>query len=108
MLLPKSREEFDDVYMVTELLETDLAQVIKSDQVLTNEHIQLFLYQILRGLKYLHTGNILHRDLVSRAFHYPPSLKFMQKPRNLLLNRNCDLKICDFGLGRAMMDPTSS
>jgi hypothetical protein len=39
LLLPKSREEFDDVYMVTELLETDLAQVIKSDQVLTNEHI---------------------------------------------------------------------
>ena len=31
LLLPKSREEFDDVYMVTELLETDLAQVIKSD-----------------------------------------------------------------------------
>lgn len=39
LLLPKSREEFDDVYMVTELLETDLAQVIKSDQVLTDEHI---------------------------------------------------------------------
>lgn len=44
LLLPKSREEFEDVYMVTELLETDLAQVIKSDQVLTDEHIQLFLY----------------------------------------------------------------
>lgn len=64
LLLPKSREEFEDVYMVTELLETDLAQVIKSDQILSDEHIQLFLYQILRGMKYLHTAGILHRDLV--------------------------------------------
>lgn len=41
--------------------------------------------QLLRGLKYLHSANILHRDL---------------KPGNLLINANCDLKICDFGLAR--------
>ncbi|RVW74738.1 Mitogen-activated protein kinase-like D5 [Vitis vinifera] len=46
---------------------------------------QYFLYQILRGLKYIHSANVLHRDL---------------KPSNLLLNANCDLKICDFGLAR--------
>lgn len=49
---------------------------------------QYFLYQILRGLKYIHSANVIHRDL---------------KPSNLLLNANCDLKICDFGLAR----PTS-
>jgi len=47
--------------------------------------VQYFLYQILRGLKYIHSANVLHRDL---------------KPSNLLLNANCDLKICDFGLAR--------
>lgn len=47
--------------------------------------LQYFLYQILRGLKYIHSANVLHRDL---------------KPSNLLLNANCDLKICDFGLAR--------
>lgn len=47
--------------------------------------MQYFLYQILRGLKYIHSANVLHRDL---------------KPSNLLLNANCDLKICDFGLAR--------
>lgn len=47
--------------------------------------IQYFLYQILRALKYIHSANVLHRDL---------------KPSNLLVNANCDLKICDFGLAR--------
>ncbi|PRQ55114.1 putative mitogen-activated protein kinase CMGC-MAPK family [Rosa chinensis] len=44
-----------------------------------------FLYQLLRGLKYIHSAHVLHRDL---------------KLSNLLLNANCDLKICDFGLAR--------
>lgn len=47
--------------------------------------MQYFLYQILRGLKFIHSANVIHRDL---------------KPSNLLLNANCDLKICDFGLAR--------
>lgn len=67
-------------------METDLASIIKSNQPLTDDHVQFFLYQILRGLKYIHSAGILHRDL---------------KPRNLLVNTNCDLKICDFGLARA-------
>ncbi|XP_068665692.1 mitogen-activated protein kinase homolog MMK1-like isoform X2 [Aristolochia californica] len=49
------------------------------------DHENYFLYQLLRGLKYIHSANVLHRDL---------------KPSNLLLNANCDLKICDFGLAR--------
>ena len=56
---------------------------------MSDEHIQFFLYQILRGLKYVHSCGILHRDL---------------KPSNLLLNTTCDLKICDFGLAR-VADP---
>ena len=84
--MPKSREDFNEIYVVSELMETDLAQIIKSNQPLTDDHVQFFLYQILRGLKYVHSAGIYHRDL---------------KPRNLLVNSNCDLKICDFGLSRA-------
>lgn len=77
-----------DVYIVQCLMETDLHHVIRAQQ-LSEEHICYFLYQILRGLKYIHSANVLHRDL---------------KPSNLLINGNCDLKICDFGLAR-VADP---
>ncbi|KAL4204954.1 hypothetical protein AMTRI_Chr01g112280 [Amborella trichopoda] len=82
---PPSRETFNDVYIAYELMDTDLHQIIRSNQALSEEHCQYFLYQLLRGLKYIHSANVLHRDL---------------KPSNLLLNANCDLKICDFGLAR--------
>ena len=68
-------------------METDLHRIIYSRQALTIDHVQYFVYQILRGLKYIHSANVIHRDL---------------KPSNLLVNANCDLKICDFGLARGM------
>ena len=85
ILRPLDTNHFDEIYCVFELMETDLASIIKSPQPLSEEHCQFFLYQILRGLKYIHSRNVIHRDL---------------KPRNLLVNSNCDLKICDFGLAR--------
>ena len=75
----------NDVYIVYELMDTDLHQIIRSSQPLTEEHFQFFTYQILRGLKYVHSASVLHRDL---------------KPSNVLLNASCDLKIADFGLAR--------
>ncbi|CAM9149335.1 unnamed protein product, partial [Hapterophycus canaliculatus] len=85
ILVPPSSEEFEDVYIVSELMETDLHRIINTKQELTPDHVQYFLYQILRALKYMHSSNVLHRDL---------------KPSNLLLNSNCDLKVCDLGLAR--------
>lgn len=46
-------------------MDTDLRQIIKSNQPISDSHIQYFLYQILRALKYIHSANVLHRDLVS-------------------------------------------
>ncbi|EMS68017.1 Mitogen-activated protein kinase 14 [Triticum urartu] len=57
ILLPPSRREFKDIYVVFELMESDLHQVIKANDDLTPEHYQFFLYQLLRGLKYIHTGH---------------------------------------------------
>lgn len=59
--------------------------MIKANDDLTPEHHQFFLYQMLRGLKYIHSARVYHRDL---------------KPKNILANSDCKLKICDFGLAR--------
>ncbi|GAA5943831.1 hypothetical protein JCM3775_000202 [Rhodotorula graminis] len=87
IIKPSTYEGFSEVYLIQELMETDLHRVIRS-QELSDDHCQYFLYQTLRGLKALHSAAVLHRDL---------------KPSNLLLNANCDLKICDFGLARSAM-----
>ena len=82
---PLSYDSFREVYLVEEFMPIDLHRVIET-QELSNEHNQYFIYQLLRGLKFIHSAGVLHRDL---------------KPANLLLNDKCDLKICDFGLARA-------
>jgi len=51
-------------YFVTELLGTDLHRLLTS-RPLEKQFIQYFLYQILRGLKYVHSAGVVHRDLVS-------------------------------------------
>lgn len=79
-----SLETLNDVYFVTHFMGADLNIIIKT-QRLSNEHVQFLVYQILRGLKYIHSAGIIHRDL---------------KPSNLAVNEDCELKILDFGLAR--------
>lgn len=90
-MFPPDSVDFEDIYIVTDLMDTDLHKVIYSKLKLEQDHHRFFAYQILRGLRYLHEANIVHRDL---------------KPANLLVNNNCDLKICDFGLARVIGDET--
>jgi serine/threonine protein kinase len=85
IMLPPCPREFKDIYVVFELMETDLDEVIQMNDDLTPGHHKFFLYQLLRGLKYIHSAHVFHRDL---------------KPKNILANEDCKLKICDFGLAR--------
>ncbi|PSR70570.1 hypothetical protein PHLCEN_2v13541 [Hermanssonia centrifuga] len=86
IIKPRSIDEFKEVYLIQELMETDMHRVIRT-QDLSDDHAQYFIYQTLRALKALHSADVIHRDL---------------KPSNLLLNANCDLKVCDFGLARSV------
>lgn len=79
-----SIEDFSEVYLVTTLMGADLNNIVKC-QALTDEHVQFLVYQLLRGLKYIHSAGIIHRDL---------------KPSNVAVNEDCELRILDFGLAR--------
>lgn len=88
ILTPKN-EDFDSFFIVMDIMETDLKQVLRSGQKLTDAHIQFFIYQALRALRVIHSAGVIHRDIT---------------PANILVNTNCDLKICDFGLAKEESD----
>lgn len=81
---PKDFDSFNEIYLVQEYMPMDLFKVIQTQHLL-DQHIKYFTYQIMRGLKAIHSANVIHRDL---------------KPSNILVNYSCEVKICDFGLAR--------
>lgn len=79
-------ENDKDIYLVFEYMETDLHAVIRAN-ILEDVHKRYIIYQLLKALKYMHSGAVIHRDL---------------KPSNLLLNSECLVKVADFGLARSI------
>lgn len=86
-------EHFNELYVVMEFAQLDLSKMCKSGVYLEHDHIQLLTYNILCAVKYLHSAGILHRDI---------------KPGNILLNDDCEAKICDFGLARSIYSSNTS
>jgi len=78
-----------DIYLVFEYMETDLHAVIRAN-ILEDIHKRFIIYQLLKAIKYMHTAQVIHRDM---------------KPSNLLLNSECLLKVADFGLARLIDSP---
>lgn len=73
--------------LVFEFLDQDLKKYLDvCDTGLDLPILKSFLYQLLTGVAYCHHHRVLHRDL---------------KPPNLLINREGELKLADFGLARA-------
>ena len=95
---PKKLDEFKDLYIVMELVKSDLGKVLDKGLELSEGLTRTIMVQLVAALQYLHCANILHRDL---------------KPENVLINEvpsvsepgttTYNVKLCDFGLARGLM-----
>jgi mitogen-activated protein kinase 1/3 len=81
-----TEKSFRTIYIVMESAQSDLKKIVKSATYLNFDQVKYMLYQTICGLRYIHSANIMHRDL---------------KPANILVNGDCTIKICDFGLSRS-------
>jgi serine/threonine protein kinase len=79
VLLCAFRRSFGDIYLVSELMSTDLARLARQENSqMSMAHIKYIMYQAMVALKFMHSANLGHRDI---------------KPGNILINEDCALKI---------------
>ena len=93
ILQPSDPENFTTIYVVLEYAESDFKKILKSSLNLEIEHIKTMIYNLLCAVKFLHESKVIHRDL---------------KPANVLVNEDCSIKLCDFGLARSLTNITQN
>eukprot|EP00729_Bicosta_minor_P000154 gene154-32868_t len=74
-----------DLFLVQAHAGMDLHNMLAKKYPVTREHIQLILYQVVRGLAFLHSAGIIHRDI---------------KPGNIAVSKDLEVRILDFGMAR--------
>ena len=90
LIIAGDPDNFESLFMIMDKMPYDLRTLLgNKSMVLEQEHISIILYNILCGINFLHSANIMHRDI---------------KPANILINSECEIKICDFGMARSIQD----
>lgn len=77
------------IFIVMEYMQTDLKELLNltASTKITEGHAIQIIYNLLCAVKFIHSANIIHRDI---------------KPANILIDQNCNIKLCDFGLARTL------
>ena len=90
-MVPKGQtaENLESIFLVQTAFGTDLKKLIEvsAKSNLNKRHLTVILYNLLCSIKFMHSANIIHRDI---------------KPSNILINEQCQVRICDFGLARSL------
>lgn len=87
VIVPDDLESFEELYIVMEYCHSDLSKLVNSKIKLDLKQVKFILSNLLHGLKHLHNREVAHRDF---------------KPGNILVNKDCTTKICDFGFARSL------
>lgn len=84
-------DDLDSIFMVMEYMEYDLKGLMEvMTRPFSTSEVKWLMLQLLEGVEYLHENWVLHRDL---------------KTSNILLSKEGELKICDFGMSRQYGSP---
>mmetsp|Transcript_29614 Transcript_29614/g.45143 ORF Transcript_29614/g.45143 Transcript_29614/m.45143 type:complete len:118 (-) Transcript_29614:704-1057(-) len=89
VIYPEDQEASSRVaFLVMEYIPLTLLEVLDnhSKYDLKEEHVRKILYNFVCALRFLHSAGVMHRDI---------------KPSNILVEKDLNIKICDFGLARS-------
>ena len=93
LITPADMENFDDIFMVTDFMESDLRRIIKSRERISHERVRSYMAQLLAALHHVHAHGGIHRDLKPANILVSPTQTTPATPHGLL-------RLCDFGLAR--------
>jgi mitogen-activated protein kinase 1/3 len=78
------------LFVIMEYASLDLKSKLETTKIeWSAQEVKLILYNMLCTINFIHSANIMHRDI---------------KPANILIQDNCKMKFCDFGLSRTIYD----
>ena len=90
----KHLEEFNSIFFIMDYAEMDMHGLFSNPNVkISDAHVATILYNLLCGLKFMHSAGVIHRDI---------------KPDNILITGECGVKLCDFGLSRTVETPKTN